>query len=116
MEDVYEPDGFHVGRVKALQPHLQATDLCEDAMSTEDPRIVGYVTNVLRLWAQSRNDLPHTFAEELEVTGVIRQPLAMILAEVQHVHRTVTDIEEPHEGGKVDASPWRTSDRFKLQP
>lgn len=116
LKESFEPDGFHVGRVKALQPHLQPSELCEDVMATEDPRVTGYLTNVLRLWSQSRHDLPHTFAEELQVTRVVRQPLAIIVAQVQHIHRSISPIEEPYAGGQVDASQWRTRDRFQMQP
>ncbi len=116
VNDLFEPDGFHIGRVMALQPHLQPLELSQDVMGTEDPRIIGYLTNVLRVWSQSRHDLPHTFADELEITGIVRQPLALIVAEVQHVHRKVAAVDEPYAGGRINDSAWSTNDRFEMQP
>src|SRR4051812_5322834 len=92
---LFEPDGFHIGRVMALQPRLEPGDLCDDVMSTEDPRVIGSLTNVLRVWAQSRHDLPNTFAEEVQISSVHRQPLAVVIAETQHVHRKIASVQEP---------------------
>lgn len=107
---------FALGRIAALQPRMSRDDLGEKVMATEDPLVFNNLANVIRLWGHGRKDLPDDFAEQLKVMSVSRQPLALVVAEVQRVERTLTEIDEPFAGGPVDSSRWKTDDLFDLLP
>ncbi len=64
-------------------------------MQTADPMAVAFMTNLLRLWALQRPDLPPDFVDEVAVTELSRQPAAFVRIELEVVKRTMGRAQNP---------------------
>lgn len=111
-----QPDLFRLGRVAALQPHLDERNLSQPPMQTTDPMIVNNVANVVRMWGHDRQDVPNDFCELVTIQSVSRQPLAFVVVEAEQVARTITSSDVPFSGGTFDSHKWPTNDVFELAP
>lgn len=111
-----QPDDFRLGRVAALQPHLDCNAILQPMMQTADPLIVNNIANVVRMWAYDRQDVPNDFCELATIHSVSRQPIAFVVAEAECVSRSLVSSESPFSGNTFDAREWHTSDVFELAP
>src|SRR5689334_18888830 len=91
-----EADRFQVGRMAALQPRLELAQLSQSLMRTEDPAILNNITNLVRIWAFSRHDLPGDYCERVQVRSVARQPLSFVIADAELVNRKVVQRRDPY--------------------
>ena len=109
-------DKFRTGRITAIQPPFTSANFAESVMQTTDPMAVAFMTNLLRLWALERPDLPPDFVDEVGVTELSRQPAAFVRIELEVVKRTLALVSRPYEGGPIDSASWHTDDPFELLP
>ena len=103
-------------RIEAFQPRLSTESLAEGVLHTEDPLLLHGLGNLVRVWAASHPDLSASFAQNLRVVEAARQPIGWAVVEAQEMRRTLQAVEEPHSGGAINSSPFRTRDLYELAP
>lgn len=113
--EVFQPDGFHAGNVPLLQPPISIFDIADGIATTEDPFILSCLTNLLRVWSQSRHDMPYSFAEEVTISEVVRQPLTYLILEAEHLHRRRTSVKVPYHKEPISKADWPTNDLFAIE-
>ncbi len=61
-------------------------------MQTEDPTAIAFLTNLLRLWSFERHDLPTDFVDEVTLTQLARQPIALVDVQLELIHRELQPV------------------------
>jgi hypothetical protein len=98
----------------AIQPSMAIEDLTLGMMQTEDPVVISYLTNLLRVWSFERTDLPPDFVDEVQVTSLLRQPATLLNIELEIKRVTLISQERPFQGQAVNGSRWYSSDPFEV--
>lgn len=109
-----EPDVFRIGRLSSLQPRISMAELSSGLMGTDDPLVLNHVTSLIRLWSQSRIDLPDDFCDQVRVLECDRLPVALLGAATQYVQRSLRPVVEPFSDAPFNGAPWPTADLFEL--
>ena len=106
-----------VARIMALQPRMDLSSLTEPVMATQDPAILGVMTNLVRVWAWGNKLVPADFAEHAVVTAVSRQPVVYASVDLERCGRSREQSLLPLPPGRaINSKPWPTEDLFELVP
>lgn len=86
-------------------------------MSTQDPAILGSMTNLVRVWAWKNKEVPDDFTSKATVTSASRQPVVYASVDLERCERATRRIDTPLMPDQdVDAAPWPTKDIYALLP
>ena len=109
-----DSDGIHTPRVASLQPPMLPSDLAGPATAYSDPAANNDMLSILRLWGAERPGLPNDFCDEVAITSIVRQPAALLCAELERIHRALRAVDVPFDGGILNKERWPTQDLFTL--
>ncbi len=116
IKATHSADSFQSGRIKAIQPEMASADLAQPVMQTEDPVAISFMTNLLRIWSFERHDLPPDFVDEVELTQLTRQPIAIVRVQVEMTSAKLENHFEPFTDQKVNDNAWPSTDVFEIRP
>ncbi len=94
----------------AIQPKITKVISGKEVMQTEDPTTISFATNLIRLWALERNDLPSDFVDDVALTNLSRQPVALFQVQIEVVRRDLQEVTIPYTGGPVHSDALPTMD------
>lgn len=108
---------FTSPRVELLQPGVSPADLHSGVQSTDEKVVLGCCDTIVKLWADSRTDIPRGRLEESFVaTQAQRQPIGELSVETQVIRRRIEPRKEPARQEAIDDRPLATGSPLALVP
>lgn len=108
---------FKSPRVELLQPGVSPADLDSGVQSTDEKVVLGCCDTVVKLWADSRTDIPRGRLEgSFRATEAQRQPVAQLSIETQIIRRRIEPRREPARQDAINDRPLPTGSPLALVP